>query len=133
MGTHHLGHIVLARFDKQVGKGVLGRVLLRIPMHRFPVFQWGEWLGGGTHSRNQGPWKGEMVIMVWDTAAARTAAPLGQKELGLLGSVCRGELEGGVSWLRTKIGGAWVPLSRLVRAPPIHDLSWLRNPPQHVG
>ena len=57
------------------------------------------WEGARTAAiRGARPWKGQMIIMVWDTAAARTAAPLGRKELGLLGAVCRGELEGGGEW-----------------------------------
>ena len=48
------------RQHKQVGKGVLGRVLLRIQMHRFPVFQWGNgWAvvpTAATRGRGRGRW-----------------------------------------------------------------------------
>ena len=74
-----------ARKEKVVGRSPLSRVLLRIPMHRFPAYRWGEWKLGATQERVYGPVVGEMVIMVWDNSAARKALPLDATALEALG------------------------------------------------
>ena len=122
-----------ARKVKVGGRSPLSRILLRIPMHRFPVYRWGEWKLGATQERAHGPVVGEMVIMVWDNSAARKKLPLGAIALEALGEACRGELADGILGLHTKVEGGWVEMVSLVSLPPVHELNWLQRPAEGIG
>jgi len=122
-----------ARKVKVGGRSPLSRILLRIPMHRFPAYRWGEWKLGATQERAHGPAVGEMVIMVWDNSAARKKLPLGTIALECLGEACRGELADGISDLRSKVDGGWVEMISLVKPPPAQELNWLRRPTAGIG
>ena len=122
-----------ARKVKVGGRSPLSRILLRIPMHRFPAYRWGEWKLGATQGRAHGPAVGEMVIMVWDNSAARKELPLGTIALECLGEACRGELADGISDLRSKVDGGWVEMISLVKPPPAQELNWLRRPTAGIG
>ena len=107
------------------GRSSLSRVLLRIPMHRFPAYRRGEWKLGTTQERAHGPW--------CVNSAAMKQFPVGTIALEALGEACRGELAIGIPDLRTKVEGGCVEMVSLVSAPPVHEFNWLRRPTKGIG
>jgi hypothetical protein len=120
------------RWRSSLAESPLARQLLRIPMSRFPVFKWRQWLAGSTSSREQGPTVGWMSLMVWDNAGARRARPI-EEALSGLGQACKGELVGGVAGLKVKVRSSWLRLQDLCPLPRVHPQNWLRTPPAGHG
>ena len=108
----------------------MGRIVLTVPMERFPLFQWRSWLRGN-RSRRAGPVIGQMKLIIWENLRARRYFPVADGFLAAVGQAARDSVFGGLLGLRVKQGNEWVPLADQ-SVGVSHPGNWLRDPPPEL-
>ena len=126
--TREEGKTALRRWgDNSQG---MGRVVLSVPMERFPLFKWRRWLRGN-RDRRTGPVIGQMKLIIWENQRARRYFPVGDGFFSAVGQAARDSVFGGLLGLRVKQRTEWTPLAEFVGDRP-HPENWLRAPPPEL-